>query len=117
MLKITERQIGDVTILDLEGNIIMGGGSAQLRDAIRRLIEEGRRKLLLNFSEVKYIDSSGIGELVSSSVILNRAEGQLKLLKIPEKVEEVLALSNILSIFEIYDDEAKALEDYSGADA
>ncbi len=114
MLNISERQAGDSVILDLEGNIIMGSGSAQLRDSIRRLIEEGKEKIILNLAGVKYIDSSGVGELVSSSVALNRVSGHLKLLNLPEKVEEVMALSSLLSIFEIYDDEKEALQKSAG---
>jgi anti-anti-sigma factor len=109
MLHITERQAGDCVILDLKGNIIMGGGSTELRDNIRRLIQEGKEKVILNLAGVKYIDSSGVGELVSSSVALNRARGHLRLLNMPEKVEEVMALSSLLSIFEVYDDESEAL--------
>ncbi|HEY0321812.1 MAG TPA: STAS domain-containing protein [Pyrinomonadaceae bacterium] len=109
MLNITERQAGDAVVLDLEGNIIMGGGSAELRNNIRRLIQEGKEKVILNFARVKYIDSSGVGELVSSSVALSRVSGQLKLLNLPEKVEEVMALSSLLSIFEVYDDESEAV--------
>ena len=109
MLNITERQSGDTVILDLEGNIIMGSGSAQLRASIRDLIEQGKEKIVLNFASVKYIDSSGVGELVSSSVALNRVRGNLKLLNLPAKVEQVMALSSVLSIFEVYDDESKAL--------
>lgn len=114
MLNIKERQAGDAVVLDLEGNIIMGGGSAELRDNIRRLIQEGKEKVILNFAGVKYIDSSGVGELVSSSVALNRVSGQLKLLNLPEKVEEVMALSSLLSIFEVYDNEAEAVRRVSG---
>jgi anti-sigma B factor antagonist len=109
MLNIKEREAGDAAILDLDGNIIMGSGSTQLRETIRRLIQEGKEKIILNLAGVKYIDSSGVGELVSSSVALNRAGGQLKLLNLPEKVEEVMALSSLLSIFEVYEDESKAL--------
>ena len=114
MLNISERQAGDSVILDLEGNIIMGSGSAQLRDSIRRLIQEGKEKIILNLAGVKYIDSSGVGELVSSSVALNRVQGQLKLLNLPEKVEEVMALSSLLSIFEVYDDESEAVSKSAG---
>lgn len=115
MLNISERQAGDSVILDLEGNIIMGSGSAQLRDSIRRLIQEGKEKIILNLAGVKYIDSSGVGELVSSSVALNRVSGHLKLLNLPEKVEEVMALSSLLSIFEIYDDEKEAVQKSAGS--
>lgn len=111
-LNIKERQAGDVTVLDLEGNVIMGGGSAKLRGAIRRLINRGQKKILLNFAQVKYVDSSGIGELVSCFVSLGGRGGQLKLINLSERVDEVMAISNLLSIFEIYDDESKALNDY-----
>ncbi len=108
MLNIKERQAGDTTVLDLEGNIIMGGGSTHLRETIRRLIEEDKKKLILNFASVKYLDSSGVGELVSGSVALGRVGGQLKLMNLPAKVEQVMALSSLLSIFEVCDDETNA---------
>lgn len=116
MLNITERQAADVTILDLDGNVIMGGGSAALGATIRRLLAEGRKKVLLNFQAVKYIDSSGIGELVSGSVAMAREAGQMKLLNLSEKVEEVLSLSSLLSIFEVYKDEREALKHFSSSD-
>ena len=78
MLNITERQAGDTTVLDLEGNIIMGGGSTHLRETIRRLIEEDKKKLILNFAHVKYLDSSGVGELVSGSVALGARRRPVK---------------------------------------
>ena len=111
-LNIKERQAGDVTVLDLEGNIIMGGGSAELRGAIRRLINQGKKKILLNFARVKYVDSSGIGELVASVVSIGSRGGQMKLTNLSERVDEVMGISNLLSIFEVYDDESKALNDY-----
>ena len=112
MLDIKERHAGDVTILDLEGSIIMGGGSARLRETVRRLIGEDRKNLVLNLEDVKYIDSSGVGELVSSSVALGRVSGYLKLLNLHGKVEEVLTLSSLLPFFEMYEGEAgKAQKD------
>lgn len=109
MLTITERAAGEATILDLQGSVIMGGGSAKLRDYIRRLLEEGRKQVLLNFAAVKYIDSSGVGELVAALLALNRRGGRLKLTNLSEKVEEILTLSSLRTFFEIYDDEAEAL--------
>ncbi len=109
MLSITERAVEGVTILDLEGSLIMGGGSTLLRDAIRRLITEGKRDILLNFAGIKYVDSSGIGELVSALVALNREEGHLKLTNLTERVEEVMTLSSLRSLFEIYRDESQAV--------
>jgi anti-sigma B factor antagonist len=112
MLTIKQRQVDSVTILDLEGNVIMGGASAMLRDTIRRLSEGGYNKILLNFNYVKYIDSSGIGELVSSLVSLNRIGGHLELFGLQQRASEVFSLSSLLSIFEIYDDEAEALKGF-----
>ena len=112
MLNITERAVEGVVILDLEGSLIMGGGSTLLRDAIRRLIIEGRKNILLNFAGIKYVDSSGIGELVSALVALNREEGHLKLSNLTERVEEVMTLSSLRSLFEIYRDESQAVNTF-----
>ena len=112
LLNITERQKDDVSILDLEGNVIMGGGSAQLREAIRRLAGQGKNRILLNFREVKYLDSSGIGELMASLVSLNRQGGQLGFCNLTERVTEVMELSSLISIFEIFDSEDAALKGF-----
>jgi anti-sigma B factor antagonist len=112
LLNITERQVQGVAILDLEGNLIMGGGSTLLRDAIRRLIAEGKKNILLNFGGIKYVDSSGIGELVSGLVAISREEGHLKLSNLTERIEEVMTLSSLRSLFEIYSDESQALDTF-----
>jgi len=110
MLDINERQTNGTTILDLKGNVIMGGGSKRLGEDVRRAVKAGNTNVLLNFSAVKYLDSSGVGELIALSETINRAEGSLKLSNLPPKVEEVLTLSGVLPIFDIYDDERYALE-------
>ncbi len=110
MLNIEERQNGNTTILDLEGDVIMGGGAAKLRQAIGELIKVDKTEVLLNFQKVRYIDSSGTGELISGFESLNQKGGNLKLSNLTPKVEEVLTLSNMLQILDIYDDEASALE-------
>ncbi len=110
MLDIHERQTNGVTILNLTGNVIMGGGSKRLGEDVRRAVEAGNTNVLLNFSAVKYLDSSGVGELIALSDAISRAEGNLKLSNLPPKVEEVLTLSGVLPIFDIYDDERHALE-------
>ncbi len=109
MLEIQERQNGGLTVLDLEGNIIMGGGSARLRDEIKRLIREEKTDVLLNLENVKYIDSSGAGEILSGVGSLSELGGHLKLTNLTPKVKEVLTLSSILPILEVYDDEASAV--------
>ena len=111
-LNIKERQAGDVTVLDLEGKITIGEGSVALRNAIRRLIDEGKKKILLNLARVSYVDSSGIGELVSSFTTINREGGQLKLLNLTQKIQDLLAITKLLTVFDTYDDESSALNSY-----
>jgi len=111
-LNIRERQAGDVTILDLDGKITIGEGSVSLRGAIRRLVEEGKKKILLNLSGVGYVDSSGIGELVSSYTTTSSKGGQLKLLNLTQKIQDLLAITKLLTVFDVYDDEASALNSF-----
>ena len=113
MLKINERQAGSVTVLDLDGNIIMGGSSDHLGAELRRLAEQGKRRVLLNFAGVKYLDSSGVGELVSGSQRLAGAGGSMRFLKLPPKVREVMTLASMLSLFEVYEEEEEALVEFS----
>ena len=110
MLNIQKRQKGTTTILDLEGDVIMGGGSAKLRQTISDLVKEDKTDVLLNFQKVRYIDSSGTGEILSVWQSFNELGGSLKLTNLTPKVEQVLALSSLLPILDVYDDEASALE-------
>ena len=108
-LDIRERQAGDVTVLDMSGRITIGEGSVALRSAIRRLLEEGKKKILLNLAGVGYIDSSGIGELVSSFTAINKDGGQMKLLSLTQKLRDLLTITKLLTVFDSYDTEAEAL--------
>ena len=112
-LNISERQAGDVTVLDLSGKITIGEGSVSLRSAIRRLIEEGKKKILLNLAQVSYVDSSGIGELVSSYTTIGRENGQLKLLNLTQKIQDLLAITKLLTVFDVYEDEQTALNSFN----
>jgi anti-sigma B factor antagonist len=111
-LTITERQAGDITILDMSGKVTIGDGSVALRTVIRRLLQEGKKKILLNLAGVGYIDSSGIGELVSSFTTTNNAGGQLKLLNLTQKLQDLLAITKLLTVFDVYNDEGEALGTY-----
>ena len=112
-LNINERQAGDVTVLDLSGKITIGEGSVALRTAIRRLLEEGKKRILLNLAQVSYIDSSGIGELVSSYTAINKKEGgQLKLLNLTQKIKDLLTITKLLTVFDVYESEADALNSF-----
>lgn len=110
MLNINERQTNQTTILDLEGNAILGGGSRKMGEEVRRVLAEGKLNVLLNFAGVKYLDSSGVGELLSMRETVEQAGGSLKLTALSSKVEEVLTLSGVLPIFDIYEDEQAAVK-------
>jgi len=111
-LNINERQAGDVTVLDMSGKITIGEGSVALRTAIRRLLEEGKKRILLNLAGVSYIDSSGIGELVSSYTAINKEMGQLKLLNLTQKLQDLLTITKLLTVFDVYESEADALNSF-----
>jgi anti-sigma B factor antagonist len=111
-LNISERQGGDVTVLDMSGKITIGEGSVALRMAIRRLLEESKKRILLNLAGVNYIDSSGIGELVSSYTAINKEGGQLKLLNLTQKLQDLLTITKLLTVFDVYESESEALESF-----
>ena len=111
-LEVKERQAGDVTILDLNGSVRMGEGAVALRNAIRGLVEQGKKKILLNLGGVKNIDSSGIGELIANYTTISRDGGQLKLLNLTEKIQNLLVITKLLTVFDSYDNEAEALNSF-----
>lgn len=113
-LKITERRNDLVVILDLEGNIKLGDGAADLRQALRLLVEKGERKILLNMAGVSHIDSSGLGELVSSYTTLHKAGGELKLFHLSDKVHELMTMTKLLTVFDVFDSEDEALQSFTG---
>lgn len=111
-LNISERQAGDITILDLDGKVTIGEGSIALRGTIRRLLGEGKNKILLNLGSVGYVDSSGIGELVSSFTAVKKEGGILKLLNLTQKIQDLLAITKLLTVFDVFDNEGDALSSY-----
>ncbi|MEP6569764.1 MAG: STAS domain-containing protein [Acidobacteriota bacterium] len=111
-LDIKKRQAGDVTILDFSGAVRMGDGAVVLRNAIRGLIDQGNKKILLNLASVKNLDSSGIGELIANYTTMSRDGGQLKLLNLTEKIRDLLVITKLLTVFDAYDDEAEALNSF-----
>ncbi|MCS7044649.1 MAG: STAS domain-containing protein [Bryobacteraceae bacterium] len=111
-LKLTTRQVGDVTVVDAAGRITLGEGSSAFRDTIKELVNKGQKKILVNLGEVTYIDSSGIGELVSGYTTVSNAGGQLKLLNLTKRVHDLLQITKLYTVFEVFDDEAKALASF-----
>ena len=111
-LTIASREVNGVTVLDLSGRITLGEGSVQLRDAIRGLISKGQKSILLNLAEVNYIDSSGLGELVSAFTTAKNQQAEVKLLKLTKKVHDLLQLTKLYTVFDIKDDEAGAIASF-----
>ena len=111
-LVLKSRRLDDVVILDLSGRITMGEGTLILRDQILKLLGAGDRKFLLNLANVNYIDSSGLGELVSAYTTAKNQSAQVKLLSLTKKVKDVLQLTKLYTVFDIYDDEASAIASY-----
>ena len=112
-MKANNRQVDGVTIVDLSGRITLGEGSVVLRDTIRDLVSKGRNKILLNLGDVTYIDSSGIGELVSAYTTVRNQGGELKLLNLTKKVHDLLQITKLYTVFDIKDDEAAALQSFA----
>lgn len=108
-LYINERRAGEVTVLDLKGRLRVGGTTVALHRAIRSLIEEEKMLVLLNLSGVTYIDSCGLGELVASHVTLQRKGGEMKLLQLTESLREMMTVTKVVDIFDVYESEADAL--------
>jgi len=104
------RRLDDVVILDLSGRITMGEGTLILRERIQRLLQAGDRKFLLNLADVDYIDSSGLGELVSSFTTVRNQGGLLKLLSLTKRVQDLLQITKLLTVFEVFNNEAEALK-------
>ena len=111
-LEVKERQAGDVTILDMKGAVRIGEGSIELRDSIRRLAGEGKKKVLLNLAGVNYVDSSGIGELIANYTTISRQGGQLKLLNLTDRIQNLLVITKLLTVFDAFDNEAEALKSF-----
>jgi len=112
-IKTSTRQVGEITVVDLSGRITLGEGSTMLRDNVRDLLGRGQKKILLNLGDVTYIDSSGIGELVSGFTTVTNQGGQLKLLKLTKKVHDLLQITKLYTVFEVHDDEAAAVKSFT----
>ncbi len=111
-MKAITRQVDSVNVVDLSGRITLGEGCSQLRELIRDLLAKGHKKILLNLGEVTYIDSSGIGELVSGFTAVSNQGGQLKLLNLTKKVQDLLQITKLLTVFDVHDDESKAIASF-----
>jgi anti-sigma B factor antagonist len=111
-LKIETREVAHVTILDIDGRIVLGDEIHDLREAVRSLIKQDKKKIILNLANVDYIDSSGVGELVGCFTTLRNAGGELKLLNLTQKVHDVLHVTKLYTVFDIREDEFTAVKSF-----
>ena len=111
-MTINTREVAHVTIVDINGRIVLGDETGALRDTVRDLIAKGKKKIILNLAEVDYIDSSGVGELVGSFTTVRNSGGELKLLYLTQKVRDVLHVTKLYTVFDIKDDEFKAVRSF-----
>jgi anti-sigma B factor antagonist len=112
-MKVKTRQVDGITIMDLSGRITLGEGSVTLRDAVRDVVAKGSNKILLNLGDISYIDSSGIGELVSAFTTVKNGGGELKLLNLTKKVQDLLQITKLYTVFDVKDDEASAVASFT----
>lgn len=112
-MEIAERLVGDVTVLDLKGKMTLGEGDELLKDKINSLLANSRKKLVLNLEGVPYIDSAGLGEIVRTYTTVSRQGGSLKLLNLTKRIEDLLSITKLLTVFETFDTEAEAIKSFS----
>ena len=111
-MDIVERTVNDVTVLDLKGKMTLGEGDELLKDKINSLLASGKKKLLLNLEAVPYIDSAGLGEVVRTYTTVSRQGGSLKLLNLTKRIEDLLSITKLLTVFDTFDSEAEAVQSY-----
>jgi anti-anti-sigma factor len=112
-MDVSRRQVGDVTILDLKGKITIGSGDVQLRNAVQEVINSGATKVLINMAHVSTIDSSGIGELVSAYTTATNRGAKMKLINLPAKVTDILTITQLITVFDVYDSEAEGVSSFA----
>lgn len=114
-MQIDERAVGDVTVLDLKGRVTLGEGDELLKDKVNSLINQGRRKLVLNLADVPYIDSAGLGEIVRTYTTVSRQGGSLKLLNLTKRITDLLSITKLLTVFETFESEDEAVKSFAAS--
>lgn len=117
MLKISNRRVGPVVIVDLEGQIRIGETNIDLHKTVHELVDAGERKILINLAKVTNIDSSGLGELVASHATLEKHDGEMKLLHLTERIAELMMITKLLTVFDVFEKEDMAVASFSGGEA
>jgi anti-sigma B factor antagonist len=112
-MQIEERIVDDVTVLDLKGKMTLGEGDELLKDKINSLVSQGHKKILMNLEAVPYIDSAGLGEIVRTYTSISRQGGKLKLLNVSKRIQDLLVITKLITIFDSYDNEGEAVRSFA----
>jgi anti-sigma B factor antagonist len=112
-MQIDERKVGDIVILDLKGKLTLGDGDELLRTRVNGLVQAGVKKILLNLGEVPYIDSAGLGEVVRTYTTVKKQNGTLKLLNLTKRIQDLLMITKLLTVFDTFDNESEAVVSFS----
>ena len=112
-MDIKERVVDGVSVLDLSGKIVLGEGDGQIRERIKDLLADGQRKILLNLGDISYIDSAGLGALISGYTTTKREGAQLKLVNLTKRIQDLLAITKLITVFDTYDNEGAAIDSFS----
>jgi|SRR5215831_4310143 len=111
-MDIRERAVDAVTVLDLSGKVVLGEGDVQIKERIKELLADGQGKILLNLGDVTYIDSAGLGALISSYATVKRENGQMKLVNLTKRVQDLLAITKLITVFETFDNEEEGIASF-----
>jgi anti-sigma B factor antagonist len=114
-MQIHQRSVGEVTIIDISGKMTLGEGDELLRDKVNSLIQQGHKKLVLNLADVPYIDSAGLGEIVRTYTTVSRQGGSLKLLNLTKRIQDLLLITKLLTVFETFESEEEAVKSFGSA--
>ena len=112
-MQIEERAVGTVTILDVKGRLVLGDGDAMLKDKVHSLVNQGCKEIVLNLAEMPYIDSGGLGEIVRSHTVVNRANGHLKLMNVTKRIHDLLVITKLVTVFDTFDSEEAAIQSFA----
>jgi anti-sigma B factor antagonist len=114
-MQIEERAVGDVVVLDLKGKVTLGGGDELLKDKVNSLVNQGKKKIILNLEGVPYVDSAGLGEIVRTYTTVSRQGGSLKLLNLTKRITDLLSITKLLTVFDTYDSESDAVKSFAAS--
>ena len=114
-MQIEERMVGDVVVLDLKGKVTLGEGDELLKDKVNSMVNQGHKKIVLNLAQVPYIDSAGLGEIVRAYTTVSRQGGSLKLANLTKRIQDLLSITKLLTVFETFDSDNDAVKSFSAS--